>query len=361
MGQIISKSNYKKTYLDDKTMKPHRLDGPAVVWNDGSEEWWVNGKRHRLDGPAVILLSGVRNNLDRYCINTYNTLEKGTSKEWWVDGKLHREDGPAIECIAHERSAIKLKINNFPLIENEYPKDTQEWYLNGKRHRLDGPAITSSSGIKVWIQNGKIGRNDDSYSAFLPRNAEYIWFKNGKIHRENLPAVIHPTGNIWYHKGKVHREDGPAHIVIDNVYKKVVWYENNSRTLQMEYFGIGNIDSSYWKDSKFYREDGPAIVRRKGIVWFQEPGIQCRKEGPCEYNFDYNNKLRLTYCYDSNSSRSSGFESFFNSLSDEEKLSIIFNIEEPIDSFNRIYRDELALVITECNKHYLVPVPENTW
>ena len=22
----------------------HRLDGPAVIWADGSQEWWVNGK-----------------------------------------------------------------------------------------------------------------------------------------------------------------------------------------------------------------------------------------------------------------------------------------------------------------------------
>ncbi len=25
---------------------PHRLDGPAVIYNDGKSEWWVNGKRY---------------------------------------------------------------------------------------------------------------------------------------------------------------------------------------------------------------------------------------------------------------------------------------------------------------------------
>lgn len=35
----------------------HRLDGPAVIWEDGDKEYWVNGKLHRLDGPAMELHS----------------------------------------------------------------------------------------------------------------------------------------------------------------------------------------------------------------------------------------------------------------------------------------------------------------
>jgi hypothetical protein len=34
--------------------KHHREDGPAVIWDDGTEEYYLNGKRHRKDGPAVI-------------------------------------------------------------------------------------------------------------------------------------------------------------------------------------------------------------------------------------------------------------------------------------------------------------------
>src|SRR3990170_7906370 len=48
----------------------HRLDGPAVKWPDGSNEWLVNGELHRLDGPAIEYANG--------------------RKGWWVDGKLHR-------------------------------------------------------------------------------------------------------------------------------------------------------------------------------------------------------------------------------------------------------------------------------
>ena len=32
----------------------HREDGPAKIWNDGYEEWWINNKLHREDGPAVV-------------------------------------------------------------------------------------------------------------------------------------------------------------------------------------------------------------------------------------------------------------------------------------------------------------------
>jgi hypothetical protein len=28
----------------------HREDGPAIVWEDGSKEWWFNDELHRLDG-----------------------------------------------------------------------------------------------------------------------------------------------------------------------------------------------------------------------------------------------------------------------------------------------------------------------
>jgi hypothetical protein len=25
--------------------RPHRLDGPAVILDDGTEEWWIDGKK----------------------------------------------------------------------------------------------------------------------------------------------------------------------------------------------------------------------------------------------------------------------------------------------------------------------------
>jgi hypothetical protein len=53
----------------------HREDGPAVVYDDGSEYWYLNNLQHREDGPA----SKWDGNL-----------------AWYKNGKLHRIDGPAV-------------------------------------------------------------------------------------------------------------------------------------------------------------------------------------------------------------------------------------------------------------------------
>ena len=65
---------------------------PECVTNqDGSKEWFLNGKRHREDGPAIEYSNG--------------------PKFWYLNDKLHREDGPA----------------------TEWADGTKEWYLNGKK------------------------------------------------------------------------------------------------------------------------------------------------------------------------------------------------------------------------------------
>ncbi len=38
--------------------KLSRIEGPAVVWNDGSKYWCQNGEYHREDGPAVEYADG---------------------------------------------------------------------------------------------------------------------------------------------------------------------------------------------------------------------------------------------------------------------------------------------------------------
>ena len=55
----------------------HREHGPAIVYEDGTREWFLNGIRHRADGPAVVYTSGTR--------------------EWYLNGQRHRLDGPAVE------------------------------------------------------------------------------------------------------------------------------------------------------------------------------------------------------------------------------------------------------------------------
>jgi len=45
----------------------HRTDGPAREQDNGTKQWWVNGKRHREDGPAYEDSDG--------------------TKEWYINGK----------------------------------------------------------------------------------------------------------------------------------------------------------------------------------------------------------------------------------------------------------------------------------
>ena len=62
--------------LKDNNVTFHREDGPAKIWFDGSEHWYMNGCLHKNDGPAIIT---------EHC------------KRWYVNGDRHRLDGPAVE------------------------------------------------------------------------------------------------------------------------------------------------------------------------------------------------------------------------------------------------------------------------
>ncbi len=64
-GLRIDKYGTKQWYQDGEL---HQVDGPAIIWTDGSEYWYKHGLLHRDNGPAAIYSSG--------------------GKEWWYKGKL---------------------------------------------------------------------------------------------------------------------------------------------------------------------------------------------------------------------------------------------------------------------------------
>lgn len=101
----------------------HREDGPAIKEANGSEYWYLNGKYHRKNGPAVLI--------------KYETVF--SIEEWRIDGKLHREDGPAIK----------------------WANGTEAWYKNGNLHREDGPAINWYDGkVEYWIDGKRINKKN---------------------------------------------------------------------------------------------------------------------------------------------------------------------------------------------------------
>ena len=85
----------------------------VIVHENGTKEWWLNGKLHREDGPAV------------ECADGY--------KAWYLNGKRHREDGPAIEGADGYKSWY---LNGTMLTEAEFMKRTNS--CNGKIVEIDG-------------------------------------------------------------------------------------------------------------------------------------------------------------------------------------------------------------------------------
>lgn len=84
----------------------HRIDGPAIIRLNGSEEWLINGRHHRTDGPAYIGSDG--------------------AELWVIEGETHREDGPAVK----------------------WADGRLGWYINNKLHRIDGPAFMNNNHFK---------------------------------------------------------------------------------------------------------------------------------------------------------------------------------------------------------------------
>jgi hypothetical protein len=69
-------------YYTNDNNQWHREDGPAINFPDGSEYWWLNGKRHRKDGPAINLKNGYK----EYWLNgvRYDNKFNITSDEEWT-------------------------------------------------------------------------------------------------------------------------------------------------------------------------------------------------------------------------------------------------------------------------------------
>jgi hypothetical protein len=64
---------------------------PAIIYSNGTQLWYKNGKRHRdNDMPAVIYSNG--------------------TQEWYKNGKLHRDnDMPAIIIQMELKNGIKME------------------------------------------------------------------------------------------------------------------------------------------------------------------------------------------------------------------------------------------------------------
>jgi len=350
---MIKKHKNRKVYLDPNTMKPHRLDGPAVIYDHGSEEWWVNGLRHRIDGPAVTKIHDYK-----------------IQKEWWIAGKLHRLGGPAIEIVpANKRLNFYYKPKYFDIKDKSIDYlcfgKIEEWWEDGIRFRENLPSIVSDNGFEVWTKNGKAHRDND-YAIKLSNGGGQIWCSKGVIHRDNGPAVIFQNRNAWFRKNKLHRDEGPAEIIHSSYSRILRWHFNGIEKKEFTYFSDGSINAIFKSESGYmYSPDGPALIRSNTVAWYEYPGVQCRKNGPCLIMSNHSNglfnagSLSTYYCYDEKHKRSSSFETFLSELSDDKKVDILFNIHSisnALEYAEEIYNFYKNLIERSVKENPLTPV-----
>ena len=81
-------SSNQTFYYIKGTKIPHREDGPAIIWQDGYKEWYINGELHREDGPALIFSDGSLGwSLNDYCFST---------KEEWFEALTEEQKSKAL-------------------------------------------------------------------------------------------------------------------------------------------------------------------------------------------------------------------------------------------------------------------------
>ncbi len=55
---IESDSNIVARCYRNRDGEIHRRHGPAVILHNGTQEWYLYGKRHRVGGPAIVWPDG---------------------------------------------------------------------------------------------------------------------------------------------------------------------------------------------------------------------------------------------------------------------------------------------------------------
>jgi hypothetical protein len=87
----ICKVTDSGTIYHYKNRKSHNESGPAIIWEDGSKIWCINGCEHREDGPAVEFVNG--NKHWYYKNKYYGANDDFTIKSWKKKVKeLKREE-----------------------------------------------------------------------------------------------------------------------------------------------------------------------------------------------------------------------------------------------------------------------------
>lgn len=183
--EYINSGTLSKLWLTPKGLY-HRIDGPAVIRKDGTEEWWVHGVSYTKEEFEE--LSFWVPEETRY---TYKwraggqDLHNSATKEGaFVDskGNLHRLDGPA-QCVRDYKGwhkhgnyhRIGAPARSWDGGSTGWGEATlEEWYVEGLSHREDGPAIVFSHKPGIWRLEGKTVTEEEVLSRARGKKSELI-------------------------------------------------------------------------------------------------------------------------------------------------------------------------------------------
>jgi hypothetical protein len=283
---MMNKANIKKIILEDGTIFHfqnhvlHRNKGPAVIYPDGTKEWWFNGRRHRSELFAIITSFGkdikIRNGkvIMKYWDDINDDLIIETYDEKHVE---------YIERTYKILSSIPLRILQLPHSEtiDTTEKDTIKIYSFGIAHSVIGPSEIKKNGTRVYYQFGVKHCEHSPAIIDSVTNSEY-WYRYGMLHREDGPAITKTDESSitysYFKHGVSERIDGPAEIVYKTKFKKnilEIWMKqgrlhrtldfNNSEGPAMKITHIcpdtekiGEIYFAHFREGELYNLNGPA-------------------------------------------------------------------------------------------------------
>ena len=278
----------KKIILDDGTIfwfrnnTLHRKHGPAVIYPDGTQEWWFQGRRHHPELFAITDLYG-----KKIKIRNGKIILK-----YWDDNTddmvFQKFDKSIIDCIERTPKTLmsipikKLLLPHVETIDSD-EKDTVKIFKYGMAHSDIGPAELKKNGTSVYFRYGLKHCEHSPAIIDTITNSEY-WYYYGVLHRDNGPAVTKPTdASITYSYftyGLAERKDGPAEIIYNTELKENIletWMRagrlnrtmdfNKSEGPAMTYAYLssynkktGEIYEAYFRDGGLHNLNGPASL-----------------------------------------------------------------------------------------------------
>lgn len=190
----------------DDDYRLHAANKPAVLFEDGGEEWWRHGRAHREGDEPAIYISDSNKAAIAVAFGmsdgqTEHVLLPANTEIWCKDGLIHRDDGAAIQnhgdeldnrlefwCRGRRHNAMAPAL---------ITSKESRWYYHGLLHREDGPAfeLTTSGGslIREWYWYGDMLDFNHRLSEEFPIKEPLTEFILGALADSRLPPdLAHP-------------------------------------------------------------------------------------------------------------------------------------------------------------------------